>query len=74
MMKQGFTEDMLVTKKCEFKEKLRCDTQDIQIQNLVHEQDLCTIQKWNQGIPCIDTKKTLLIRHVLWDMKSRPKL
>jgi hypothetical protein len=38
-----FIEDMFVTKKCEFKEKLRCDALDIQIQNLVHKQDLCTI-------------------------------
>jgi hypothetical protein len=30
---------MFVTKKCVFKEKLRCDTLDIQIQNLVHKQD-----------------------------------
>ncbi len=36
---------MLVTKKCVFKEKLRCDALDIQVQNLVHKQDLCTIQK-----------------------------
>jgi hypothetical protein len=36
---------MFVTKKCVFKEKLRCDDLDIQIQNLVHKQDFCTIQK-----------------------------
>jgi hypothetical protein len=36
---------MFITKKCVFKEKLRCDALDIQIQNLVHKQDLCTIQK-----------------------------
>jgi hypothetical protein len=36
---------MVFTKKCVFKEKLRCNTLDIQIGNLVHKQDLCTIQK-----------------------------
>jgi hypothetical protein len=36
---------MFVTKKCVFKEKLRCDALDIKVQNLVHKQDLCTIQK-----------------------------
>ncbi len=36
---------MFVTKKCVFIEKLRCDALDIQVQNLVHKQDLCTIQK-----------------------------
>ena len=34
-----------------FNEKLRCDALDIQIQNLVHKQDLCTIQKKQQGDP-----------------------
>ena len=42
---------MFVTKKCVFKEKLRCDTLDIKVQNLVNEQDLCTIQKKQQGDP-----------------------
>jgi hypothetical protein len=64
---------MVFTKKCVFKEKLRCDTLDIQIQNLVHKQDICTIQKRNKGIPYIDSKKTSLIRHFLWDMRSNPK-
>ncbi len=36
---------MFVTKKCVFKNKLRCDALDTQVQNLVHKQDLCTIQK-----------------------------
>ncbi len=36
---------MFVTEKCVFKEKLRCDALDNQIWNLVHKQDLCTIQK-----------------------------
>ena len=36
---------MFVTTKCVFKEKLRCDALDIQVKNLVHKQDLCTIQK-----------------------------
>ncbi len=43
--KYGFAEDMFVTKKCVFGEKKRCDPLDIQVQNLVHKQDLCTIQK-----------------------------
>ena len=64
---------MFVTKKCVFREKLRCDAFDIQVQNLVHKQDLCTIQK-NKGIPCINSKKTLLIGHFLWDMRSHPKM
>ncbi len=41
----GFAEDIFITKKRVFKEKLRCGVLDIQIQNLVHKQDLCTIQK-----------------------------
>ncbi len=65
---------MYVTKKCVFKEKLRCDALDIKVQNLVHKQDLCTIQKNNKGIRCIDFKKTSLIGHFLWDMRSRPKM
>jgi hypothetical protein len=64
---------MFVTKKCVFREKLRCDVLDIQVQNLVHKQDLCTIQKKEKGIPCIKSKKTLLIGRFLWDMKSHPK-
>ncbi len=36
---------MFVTKKCVFREKLRCDALDVQVQNLIHKQDLCTIQK-----------------------------
>jgi hypothetical protein len=43
----GFAEDMVITKKCVLKEKLRCDTLNIQIQNLVHKQDVCAIQKKN---------------------------
>ncbi len=74
MRKQGFAEDMFITKKCAFKEKLRCDALDIQIQNLVHKQDLCTIQKNDKEISCIDSKKTSLIGHFLWDMRSRPKM
>ena len=54
---------MFVTKKCVFKEKLRCDALDIQIWNLVNKQDLCPIQKKDNGIPCIDSKKTSLIGH-----------
>ncbi len=56
---------MFVTKKCVFKEKLRCDALDIQVQNLVRKQDLCTIQKKDKGIPCINSKKTLLIGYFL---------
>jgi hypothetical protein len=59
---------------CIFKEKLRRDTLDIQIQNLVHKQDLCTIQKRNKGIPYIDFKKTSLIEHFVWDMRGCPKM
>jgi hypothetical protein len=55
------------------REKLRCGALDIQVQNLVHKQDLCTIQKKDKGIPCINSKKALLIGHFLWDMRSRPK-
>jgi hypothetical protein len=44
-----FAEDMFVTKKCVFREKLRCDALDIQGQNLVHKQELCTIQKRTTG-------------------------
>ncbi len=36
---------MFITKKCVFKEKLRCDALDIKVRNLVHKQDVCTIQK-----------------------------
>ncbi len=52
---------MFVRKKCVFREKLRCDALDIQVCNLVHKQDLCTKQKNDKGIPCIDSKKTLLV-------------
>jgi hypothetical protein len=65
---------MFVTKKCVFREKLRCDTLDIKVQNLVHKQDLCTIRKKDNGIPCINSKKTLLIGHFLWDITSHPKM
>ncbi len=61
-------------KKCVFREKFRCDSLDIQVRNLVHKRDLCTIQKNDKGIPCINSKKTLLVRHFLWDMRSRPKM
>ena len=65
---------MFVTKKCVFREKLRCDSLDIQVHNLVHKQDLCTIQKNDMGIPLRNSKKTLLIGHFLLDMRSRPKM
>ncbi len=65
---------MFVTKKCVFREKLRYDALDIQVQNLVYKQDLCTIRKKDKGIPCINAKKTLHIGHFLWDMRSRPKM
>jgi hypothetical protein len=47
---------MFVTKKCVFKEKLRCDALDIQIQNLVHKQDVCTIQKrtWESHVSILN--------------------
>ncbi len=32
--------DMLLTKKCVFREKLRCDALDIKVRNLVHKQDV----------------------------------
>ncbi len=44
-------------KKRVFREKLRCDALDIQVQNLVHIQDLCTVQKKGKGFPCINSKK-----------------
>ncbi len=62
-----------ITKKCVFREKLRCDALDVKVQNLVHKQDVCTIQKKHKGIRCINFKKSLLIGHFLWDMRSRPK-
>ncbi len=52
---------MFVPKKFVFREKLRCDALDIQVQNLVHKQDLCTIQKKDKGIPWINSKKTFLL-------------
>jgi hypothetical protein len=59
---------MFVTKKCVFKENVRCDALDIQVQNLVHKQDLCTIQKIGQGNPMYQFKKnftywTFLLGH-----------
>jgi hypothetical protein len=65
---------MFVAKKCVFKEKLRCDALDIQVQKLVHKQDVCTILKKDKRIPCINFKKTSLIGHFLWDMRSCPKM
>ena len=65
---------MFDRKKYVFKQKMRCDALDNQIQNLVHKQNLCTIQKNNKEIPCIDSKKTSLIGHFLWDMRSHPKM
>jgi hypothetical protein len=56
------------------KEKLRCDALNIQVPNLVHKQDLFTIQKKDKGIQCIDSKKTSLIGFFLWDMRSHPKM
>ncbi len=47
---------MFVTKKCVFREKLRCDALDIKVQNLVHKQDVCTIQKNDKGIQYINFK------------------
>jgi hypothetical protein len=53
---KGFTEDMFVTKKCVFRGQLRCDALDIKVRNLVHKQDVCTIQKNDKGIRCINFK------------------
>ncbi len=53
---------------------MKYDTLDIQIQNLVHKQDLRIIQKRNKEIPYVKSKNTSLIRHFLWDMRSRPKM
>ncbi len=47
MRKLGFAEDMFITKKCVFNEKLRCDALDIQVENLVHKPWL--------GIPIFDS-------------------
>ncbi len=65
---------MFVRTKCVFRKKLRCDSLDIKVRNLVHKQDLCTIQKNDKGIPCINSKKTLLVGHFLWGMRSHPKM
>jgi hypothetical protein len=58
---------MFVTKKCVFRDKLRCDALDIKVQILVHKQDVCTIQKNDKGIRCIDFKDlvywTFLVGH-----------
>jgi hypothetical protein len=51
---------MFVTKKCVFKEKLRCDALDIKVQNLVHKQDLCTIQKTTRGSDVLILKRLYL--------------
>jgi hypothetical protein len=56
------------------KEKLRCDTLDIRIRNLLHKQDLCTIRKRNKKIPRMHSKKTSLMGHFLWYMRSRHKM
>jgi hypothetical protein len=53
---------------------LQCDTLDIEIQNLVHIQDLSTIQKCNKEIPYINSKRTSPMGHFLWDMRSHPKM
>ncbi len=52
---------MFVTKKCVFREKLRCDALDIQVQNLVHKQDLCTIQKTTRGFHVSILKRLYLL-------------
>ncbi len=70
----GIHRRYVVRKKCAFREKLRCDSLDIQVRNLVHKQDLCTIQNNDKGIPCINSKKTLLVGHFLWDMRSHQKM
>ncbi len=54
---------MFFTNKCVFKEKLSCDTLDIQIGNLVHRQDLCTIQKGKRKSHVL-----ILKRLHLWDI------
>ncbi len=54
----GIRRRMFFIKKCIFKEKLRCDTLDIRIKNLVLKQDLCMIPKRNKKIPNDDSKKT----------------
>jgi hypothetical protein len=65
---------MFFPKKCVFKEEIKCDTSDIQIQNLVHKQELCTIQTGNKEIPFINSKMASLMGHFLWDMRSYPKM
>ncbi len=54
---------MFVTKKCVFREKLRCDALDIKVQNLVHKQDVCTIQKNNK---CDDNRGDFVYHLVSW--------
>ncbi len=63
---------MSITKKCVFKEKLRCDALDIQIRNLVHKQDLCTIQKTTGESHVAILKRLHLSDIFLWDMRSHP--
>ncbi len=52
---------MFATKKCVFREKLRCDALDIKVQNLVHEQDVCTIQKKWHGESDVSILKRLYL-------------
>jgi hypothetical protein len=60
---------MFVRKKSVFREKLRCDSLDIQVRNLVHKQDLCTIRKNDKGIPCINSKNEKPSKNVIsWIM------
>ncbi len=57
----GIAKDMFITKKYVFKKKLRCDALDIQVQNLVHKQDLCTIQKRTRGSHVSTLKRLYLL-------------
>ena len=57
---------MFVTKKSVFKEKLRRDALDIQISNLVHKQDFCTIQKMTMG-----SRESILKRLNLSDISCK---
>ena len=52
---------MFATKKCVFKEKLRCDALDIKVWNLVHKQDLCMIQKMTRESNVLILKRLHLL-------------
>jgi hypothetical protein len=52
---------MFVTKKCVFREKLRCDTLDIKVQNLVHKQVYIQYDKTTRGSDVSILKRLYLL-------------